>query len=109
MNGTAYRTLLLASPPNPENIEAVYAVWPPARYSAGETPYVLVSSSSAVGDTCIFPCDETGQMIAFEMITCSRTVHHAVALRLTGWDLEVPAICAGPCCAPRAEVANACG
>jgi hypothetical protein len=66
---------------------------------------VLVSSSGLVGDTCVFPCDSTGQMIGFELILCAMTVHHRVVLRLAGWDLEATGRCDGPCCTALTEVA----
>ncbi|MFE7799065.1 hypothetical protein [Nocardia sp. NPDC057440] len=75
-------------PADPQNTEAVYAVYPLAKYPGGETAYITVTSSELVGDTCIFPCDSEGVLITFYLLACIPVLDHARALRSAGWEPE---------------------
>lgn len=88
MTGSAYRCNVQPPVADPQNIEAVYAVYPLAKYSGGETAYVFVSSSPAVGDTCIYPCNSAGHPLGLELIGCEIVLDHAKALRAAGWEFE---------------------
>lgn len=88
MSGSAYRTNVQPLVADPNNIEAIYAVYPLAKYSRGETAYVFVSSSPVVGDTCIYPCNSAGHPIGLELIGCEIVLDHAKALRAAGYELE---------------------
>ncbi|MFJ4653807.1 hypothetical protein ACIP5Y_21280 [Nocardia sp. NPDC088792] len=68
---------------------AVYAVWPPVKFGAGETtPFVVVTSSTLVGDTLIYPCDRSGEPLAWEFIAHIPHPNHPAALRVAGYDAE---------------------
>ncbi|MFB8031331.1 hypothetical protein [Streptomyces sp. NPDC055990] len=88
MTGTAVRTSI-ATPDPVENDEAVYLVDPPARINAVETtPYVLVTSSPAAGDTQVLPCSAEGFVLNLVLLGRVRPMDHAVALRAAGWEPE---------------------
>jgi len=88
--GSAYRT------PTPvgvdtANVEALYAVYPPALYNSGRkaTTYLFVSSSRMVGDTIIHPADCAGNVVSLELLACVQRLSHRAALEAAGYDLEV--------------------
>lgn len=68
---------------------AVYAVYPPVEFGVRKTAFVIVASSDLVGDTVIHPCDNTGQMLGYDLIAHVLVRVHAAALCEAGYDLEV--------------------
>jgi hypothetical protein len=90
VNGSAYRTQIPAGQET-LNVEAVYAVYPPALYSGGReaTTHLFVSSSRMVGDTIIHPADCAGNVVSLELLACVQKLSHRAALEAAGYDLEV--------------------
>lgn len=90
MTGTAYLTPIAPSVfTSSEDVAAVYAVWPHAQFGWNQTTaYVIVSSSDLVGDTVVHPCDEAGQMLAFDLIAHIPHANHVAALLAAGYELE---------------------
>lgn len=91
MIGTAFLTPI---PPKvyttDEDAAAVYAVFPLAVYQQlRTTPFVVVASSQLAGDTVVYPCDRTGEMLAMQLLACVPDRNHPAALRAAGWQLEV--------------------
>ena len=71
------------------NIEAVYAVFPPAVFDGREaTPYVFVTSSPAAGDTQVLPCTPEGYVLNLLLLGHVVALDHAAALRAAGYELE---------------------
>lgn len=90
MSGSAYRTTAV---PHTEHGDfdgdsACYAVYPPAIYHAGVASYVLVIPSISVGDVGVYPCDETGLLLSWHLLTVLLGVDHRRALSSAGWELE---------------------
>lgn len=87
--GTAYRT---NAEPVMDPDGSVYAVFPSASFAAGtrSTTHLLVISSGAVGDTCVYPSTNTGAFAAYELLGHVLIRNHRAGLRAAGYELEVP-------------------
>ena len=90
MTGTAYLTPIAPTVfTAPEDVAAVYAVFPLAQFGWNQTTaYLIVSSSDLVGDTVVYPCDETGQMLAYDLLAHVPHANHVAALLAAGYELE---------------------
>lgn len=88
--GAAYRTPIPAASES-TGAAAVYAVYPPADFRGGtdETTLVLVESIPQV-DTCVYPCNRSGEVITLELLAHIPRQSHRQALLAAGYELEVP-------------------
>jgi len=86
--GSAYRTNIEPRF-EPRNDNAVYAVWPPALFLGGLTTLIAASTSSALGDTCLYPVAKSGHLVCGRLIGCWNTPIHRTALRNAGYELEL--------------------
>lgn len=90
MTGSAYRT---SAVPHTEHSTldgdcATYAVYPSAIYALGVTNYVAVWTSALANDAGVYPCDEDGLLLSWELLGCMYGTDHARVLRVAGWELE---------------------
>lgn len=92
--GTAYLTPIAPRVyTTADDVAAVYAIWPLAVYKQScETAFVLVASSSLVGDTVVHPCDRAGEMLAFDLLAHVTVRNHRAALHAAGYELEVAGV-----------------
>ena len=90
MTGSAYRTAAVPHTPSAEldGDCATYAVYPSAIYAHGVTNYVMVQASSLANDCGVYPCDENGLLLSWELLGCMVGTDHARVLRVAGWELE---------------------
>lgn len=94
MTGTAYRTPIQPDPPNPNAVEAIYAVYPLVSYpgrEAGqllETGHLLVSSCPDLGDTAIFPVEKSGRLVDYVLMASVPGASHERALHSIDYEPE---------------------
>lgn len=94
MTGTAYLTALQPTtdigPYTVAQGAAVYVLDPEWIHIGGITSHVIVSAS--LGDTCIWPCDESGQLSDWDPIeSFPALLAHRVVLLAVGYRIGVAA------------------
>lgn len=86
VTGTAFRTNAAPVETTTGDTGFVYAIHPPIPFQYGAATHVLLVTSPAVGDTCVYACSPVGEMEGF--VASAATVHHDETLLGLGYELE---------------------